>query len=357
MEFSRVDFGAMKDGGDDVTGALRKLDLNFSQLNYSLADQGEIGQRFVRLERIIGGLGDAASRNVGLGAGTVAAGDDRRFSDLADRAAQARSVADGALQRSGGVVSGSVMVGRDAVPAGKLDVRTGAGGYIFRTFNSGVIDEPIIDGVNDTNDAFGMFGVGGAVFSYLSRSGDGRLLMRMNPVMSLDSVNAANSTFRAMQFTATGFTFNGGNIQVNGSIVATGSVTPSDERLKKNIRRRDVKRGMALSLANAFSEWDLIDGGQHQAGVVAQKALDICPFWVTEVDYCATPVFVDGKTEMVASESVKRLAVDAKGMALEASMDNALSIEELRRDLKSAVARIADIESVVYERINQKQIK
>jgi len=59
MQFSRVSFVPVSIGGDDVTGALRKLDLNF----------GDLGQS----------LGNAAGMNVGTVEGSVAAGNDDRL--------------------------------------------------------------------------------------------------------------------------------------------------------------------------------------------------------------------------------------------------------------------------------------
>ena len=59
MNFSRVSFQPIQTGGDDVTGALRKLDLNFGSLASA--------------------LGPVSAMNTGTVAGTVAAGDDPRL--------------------------------------------------------------------------------------------------------------------------------------------------------------------------------------------------------------------------------------------------------------------------------------
>ena len=365
MDLLRINFSPIADGGDDVTTALRKSDLNFRTLNMALAPGGEVAERLSTLESTAAQLGNAARKDVGttvgtvaagddsrlrpvgVTAGSVAAGDDPRFASLASAAAAAQSKANSSIQSSGGTITGQLAIGTTSTPAGTLDVRTGAGSYLFRTFATGPNDEPVIDAANNVNSAFSSFNVGGSMFGYLCRAGDGRFLLRMNPVMSLDSVNGANSAFKPMQFTATAFTFNGGNVQVNGNIAASGSITPSDALLKKNIASRSVNRGMALALADAFSEWDLIDGERHQAGVVAQQAQNICPFWVSEIDYTPPPMFQEGSTEFSGKSSVKRLAVDMTGMALESSMDNALSIEELRAELRAAVVRIVALESMV----------
>lgn len=59
MDFSRINFVPLQMGGDDVTAALRKLDLNFEDLGAS--------------------LGNAAIRDIGTIAGSIAAGDDDRL--------------------------------------------------------------------------------------------------------------------------------------------------------------------------------------------------------------------------------------------------------------------------------------
>ncbi|GAA0911023.1 hypothetical protein GCM10009552_23890 [Rothia nasimurium] len=79
MDFSRVNFVPLQMGGDDVTGALRKLDLNFGALGDALVDQNAIDKRLGNVETIVAGLGQASVMNVGNRAGTVAAGDDTRF--------------------------------------------------------------------------------------------------------------------------------------------------------------------------------------------------------------------------------------------------------------------------------------
>lgn len=83
MDFNRVDFGAIKEGGDDVTGALRKLDLNFAALGDTLSDQAtklaQLAPRLGTVEQAVSALGTASRLDVGTRQGTVAAGDDGRF--------------------------------------------------------------------------------------------------------------------------------------------------------------------------------------------------------------------------------------------------------------------------------------
>ena len=86
MDLWRLNFKPMSEGGDDVTGALRKVDLNFGSLNGALADTGEVGARLMRAEQVLAGLGNAAGRNVGTGIGSVAAGDDARIVAVSSKA-------------------------------------------------------------------------------------------------------------------------------------------------------------------------------------------------------------------------------------------------------------------------------
>jgi hypothetical protein len=250
-------------------------------------------------------------------------------------------LATNALPKSGGTVTGNLAVGGAQAAAGSLDVMTANGRMLIRPSN-GV---PVIDAVNVDNSGFGEGGMAATVFHFISRSGDHRLLFRQTSgYPSIDAVNGANSAFRDLYFNATGYTF-GGNMKVNGNITASGTVTPSDKRLKKNIQPCQVTRGMALSLAQAFAEWDLIYGGAHQSGVVAQVAQDICPRHVFEIDYTPPATVVEGTTDLVTYPSVKRLGVDNVGMAMEASMDNALDIADLKAALGAAVDRIAALEA------------
>lgn len=80
MQFMRLNFDPLPQGGDDVTKALRKIDLNFSDLNTGKDSYSSAIDRLANVEVTIGELGDVSRRNVGKVAGTVAAGDDPRFS-------------------------------------------------------------------------------------------------------------------------------------------------------------------------------------------------------------------------------------------------------------------------------------
>lgn len=86
MDLWRINFKPMTEGGDDVTGALRKVDLNFEGLGNALASSGEFGSRLAHVEQIAGTLGGAATKDVGSAEGTVAAGDDARIVAVASKA-------------------------------------------------------------------------------------------------------------------------------------------------------------------------------------------------------------------------------------------------------------------------------
>lgn len=284
--------------------------------------------------------------------------------NAATAADAAKTTADGALPKAGGTVTGALTVTGNVtfngatnkavslglgIPgsggvSGALDVRTGAGGILFRTANFSGSDEGVIDWVNNVNSAFGGGIYRATQHSFITTTGS-RAIIRGSGSVAFDAVNTANNAFAPMSMTATGFTMSGGNLAVGGNITASGSITPSDERLKEHIEARQVTRGMALSLAKAFAEWDLIATGEHQVGVVAQVAQGICPIYVVDIDYTPPPTFVEGTTEVTYYPSVKRLGVNQIGMALEASMDNALDIADLKDALTAALQRIAALEA------------
>lgn len=79
MTFERVNFLPLQLGGDDVTAALRKIDINFGDLDTTLAGYPDVVQKLGNLGQIVDQLGDASRKNVGTASGTVAAGDDDRL--------------------------------------------------------------------------------------------------------------------------------------------------------------------------------------------------------------------------------------------------------------------------------------
>jgi len=114
-----------------------------------------------------------------------------------------------------------------------------------------------------------------------------------------------------------------GAITATSSITATGGFQSSDRRLKKNIVARAVQRGFALKIAQMFSEWDRIADGIHDVGLVAQKVKAYAARYV-----------------LVGDTKKKILAIDKSGIALEASMDCALQLEEQKMQLKEQAKTI-----------------
>ena len=99
-----------------------------------------------------------------------------------------------------------------------------------------------------------------------------------------------------------------------GTVTAAAFNVSSDRTLKTNIRPRKVQSGFALRVARMFSEWDRKLDGVHDVGLIAQRVKA----------FAARYVIRDGNG---------KLAIDKSGIALEASMDNALQLQELSRRL------------------------
>jgi len=118
-----------------------------------------------------------------------------------------------------------------------------------------------------------------------------------------------------------------GNLSVTGSITATGGFQNSDSLLKKNIKSRDVQRGFALKLARMFCEWDRIADGVHDVGLIAQRVKAIASRYVKRGD-----------------DKRGLLAIDKAGIALEASMDCALHLDEQAKTIRALLRRIEKLE-------------
>lgn len=121
-----------------------------------------------------------------------------------------------------------------------------------------------------------------------------------------------------------------GNVSVAGSVTATGGFQNSDRRLKKNIKPRDVQRGFALKIARLFSEWDRIADGVHDVGLVAQRVKAIASRYVTR-----------GKKQ---GRKAGMLGIDKAGIALEASMDCALQLDQQAKTIRTLLRRIEKLE-------------
>lgn len=117
---------------------------------------------------------------------------------------------------------------------------------------------------------------------------------------------------------------------LSGSIVASGGFQISDRRLKYNITARHVQRGFALKIARMFCEWDRVVDGVHDVGLVAQRVRRVASRYVQ--------TFAHGE------RGVKRLAIDKAGIALEASLDNALHLNDHDKTIRALLKRIEKLE-------------
>lgn len=127
----------------------------------------------------------------------------------------------------------------------------------------------------------------------------------------------------------------GGGYQVSaiGAMVANGGFqVGSDRRLKKNIRKREVLRGIALRCAKAFREWELKLTDAHDVGVIAQTLHRFAPWYVRK------GAKVNGRT------GPTMLSIDKAGLALECAMDNALHLREHDATIKALLRRIEKLE-------------
>jgi hypothetical protein len=90
-----------------------------------------------------------------------------------------------------------------------------------------------------------------------------------------------------------------------GNLVAGGTVTAnSDEKLKENIKTIENALDKVLSLRGV--EYDRIDTGDHQIGVIAQEVEKIIP----EVVYPKSPA-PDYETKSVAYANLIGLLIEA----------------------------------------------
>jgi len=136
---------------------------------------------------------------------------------------------------------------------------------------------------------------------------------------NLEIVNNANSI---VILTLT----DAGGLSITGAMTATGGFQSSDRRAKTNIKPRQVQRGFALTIARMFCEWDRIADGVHDVGLVAQR-----------VKALASRYVIRGKKQ---GRKAGMLAIDKSGIALEASMDCALQLEEQKMQLKEQAKTI-----------------
>jgi hypothetical protein len=112
----------------------------------------------------------------------------------------------------------------------------------------------------------------------------------------------------------TGITTCAGGLNVTGDIVASGTVTAnSDEKLKENVITIENALEKVLSLRGV--EYDRIDSGDHQIGVIAQEVEKIVP-------------------AVVYGDEIKSVAyANLVGLLIEAIKEQQKEIEEIKKNL------------------------
>ncbi|WNL46548.1 hypothetical protein RKE25_02610 [Dyella sp. BiH032] len=329
-----------------------------------------------------------------------AMGDDPNFATTVTNAlAQKLNLSGGKL--TGSLSATSVMVGPNATSGYPLDVDVGSGaGRVLFRYTNGIN----IDGVNPANSAYvglqttspwtfgqgftvlagkatfntddttftsvaplrftGM-GAGGTMFIHgLNGSGDDICNISRGNANSYYTLNWNGDIRSISSSTSAVYVSNGGNLRIGstsgvskylrtnpsngdleivnnaynavvaritdgGAVIANGGFQYSDRRLKTDIKPRAVKRGLALTLARMFSEWTRVADGARDVGVVAQRLARHAPHHVLRGPH-------RGRLSGL-------LAVDKAGVALEASMDNALHLTEHEK-------RIAALERLINKR-------
>lgn len=192
----------------------------------------------------------------------------------------------------------------------------GANGTIFIHGTNGSGDD--ILNIHRFNASSYMLTMNGAITTtstdtnaiYVSNGGNIRLgsssgvakFLRTNP--SNGDLEIVNNAYTAVV----------ARITDGGAVIANGGFQYSDRRLKKDIKPREVQRGLGLRLAGLFSEWTRTADGARDVGVVAQRLAKFAPHHVLR-----------GPKR---GRHSGLLAVDKAGVALEAAMDNALQISE-----------------------------
>jgi len=254
----------------------------------------------------------------------------------------------GQFTAAGAVVANSLGVNQTGAPVAPIDVLAATNG---RVLVRGTGTDTTIDFVNAGNSAFAPANFTATNYNFaggaLTVAGSGSSFAGGVSVTGVVSSIGGSAAFSFADRTGTAPTpwlwyatggyaclYNGtagnviqvgstGNSTFTGSITAAGGFQSSDRRLKKNIVVRAVQRGFALKIARMFSEWDRIADGIHDVGLVAQK-----------VKAYAARYVLAGDTKK------KILAIDKAGVALEASMDCALQLEEQKIQLKEQAKTI-----------------
>jgi hypothetical protein len=122
----------------------------------------------------------------------------------------------------------------------------------------------------------------------------------------------------------------------NGIINASQWFNYSDRRLKFNIKRKAVTRGLALHIAKGYSSWQMKADGSYGEGAIAQHVQKKAPHHVDETET---------KSSAKRARSKKRLTVNNLGMAVEMGADNALHIQELEGFIAKLAKRVEKLEA------------
>lgn len=237
MDLFRINFYPIAEGGDDVTRALRKVDLNFGSLGEAFSTDGEVGGRLASIEGTIRALGTAAGKNVGTAAGTVAAGDDARFLPVGTSSGTV-AAGDDPRFKSVGTVAGTVAAGDDLRFAANADASAAAMGVANKALprSGGEMTGPISAKLGGVV-AYGTTGsanIGGIVYSdYLQNTIvdiNGNVFIRLQCM----DVNGGATSARLLtsHFDGTNASF---MFQHNGVAQATTWQSTSDERLKRKM--------------------------------------------------------------------------------------------------------------------------
>ena len=170
-------------------------------------------------------------------------------------------------------------------------------------------------------DASGDFTAGTITLSGLSLSG---ALVLSNTTESIDKdtgclileggLGVEKNANIGGTLNVTGITTCAGGLDVTGDIAASGTVTAnSDEKLKENIQTIENALEKVLSLRGV--EYDRIDSGDHQIGVIAQEVEKIVP-------------------AVVYGDEIKSVAyANLVGLLIEAIKEQQKEIDELKKNL------------------------
>jgi hypothetical protein len=208
---------------------------------------------------------------------------------------------------------------------------TASGNVVTVAISSNIVGTSLsISGISTLGTLQISAGIVTATVGVITYYGDGSKLSGVTAESGVSIIDntTTNSTFyvgitsslsglsTSLNISSTKLTFN----PSTGNLVAGGTVTAnSDEKLKANIKTIDNALDKVLSLRGV--EFDRIDTGEHQIGVIAQEVEKIMP----EVVYPKSPM-PNYETKSVAYANLV-------GLLIEAIKEQNVRIEELERRL------------------------